>query len=263
METRPEVTAATPAPVRTLQLHHADVRVYSAPGALCSAAAEDFFQLVMAALKKKPTCNVSLSGGSTPKSLYSLIAQRAAEDDALRAINWQRIHFFFGDERCVPPTHADSNYRMVKETLLARGTFPESNVHRIHAELEPKAAAEQYEQELRSHFGGVPAFDLSWLGMGPDGHTASLFPGTLAVQENTRLAVANFVQKLDATRVTLTFPVFNAARKVQFLVTGGDKAPMLKKVLVHGEDFPSGAIRPAGRLDWLLDVAAAAELDKG
>lgn len=257
------MSTATPAPVRTLQLHQAQVRVYNAPGALCSVAAEDFFQLVITTLAKASACNVSLSGGSTPKSLYALIAQRAAEDDALRGIDWKRVHFFFGDERCVPPTHADSNYRMVRETLLSRGTFPESNIHRIKTELAPAIAAEQYEQELRSYFGGIPAFDLSWLGMGPDGHTASLFPGTTAMGEKQKFAVANFVQKLDATRVTLTFPVFNAARKVQFLVTGADKAPMLKKVLIQGEDFPSGAIRPAGRLEWLLDVAAAAELGEG
>ena len=159
------MSTATPAPVRTLQLRQANVRVYSAPGALCSAAAEDFFQLVIATLAKAPACNVSLSGGSTPKSLYALIAQRAAEDDALRGIDWGRVHFFFGDERCVPPTHADSNYRMVSETLLSRGTFPESNVHRIKTELAPEVAAQQYEDELRSYFGGVPAFDLSWLGM--------------------------------------------------------------------------------------------------
>lgn len=257
------MSTATPAPVRTLQLQQAKVRVYSAPGALCSAAAEDFFQLVMATLAKAPACNISLSGGSTPKSLYALIAQRAAEDDALRGIDWSRVHFFFGDERCVPPTHADSNYRMVRETLLARGTFPDSNVHRIKTELAPEAAAQGYEQELRNHFGGVPAFDLSWLGMGPDGHTASLFPDTAAVSEKNKLVVPNFVPKFDATRVTLTFPVFNGARKVQFLVTGGDKASMVKKVLVAREDFPSGAIRPAGDLEWLLDVAAAAELGDG
>jgi 6-phosphogluconolactonase len=246
-----------------LKLHHADVRVYSTPGTLCSAAAEDFFQLVIATLAKQPACNVSLSGGSTPKTLYSLIAQRAAEDDALRGIAWRHVHFFFGDERCVPPAHADSNYRMVRETLLSRGTFPEANVHRIQAELDPEAAAQQYEQELRKHFGGIPAFDLSWLGMGPDGHTASLFPGTPALNEKNKLAVANFVPKFDATRVTLTLPVFSAARKVQFLVTGSDKSSMAQKVLVQGEDFPSGAIRPAGRLEWLLDVAAANDLGNG
>lgn len=254
------MTAASPAPVRVVKLRHADVRVYSTAGALCSAAAEDFFQLVSVTLAKQTACNVSLSGGSTPKTLYSLIAQRAAEDDTLRGIDWKRVHFFFGDERCVPPTHADSNYRMVRETLLSRGTFPEANVHRIQAELEPETAAKQYEQELRNHFGGVPAFDLSWLGMGPDGHTASLFPGTPALNEKKKLAVANFVPKFDATRVTLTFPVFSAARKVQFLVTGADKAPMAKKVLVEGEDFPSGVISPAGRLEWLFDAAAAAAL---
>lgn len=257
------MSTATPAPVRTLQLPQANVRVYAAPGALCSAAAEDFFQLVIATLESSPACNVSLSGGSTPKSLYALIAQRASEDDALREIDWARVHFFFGDERCVPPTHADSNYRMVRETLLARGTFPESNIHRIKTELASDAAAGQYEDELRSYFGGVPAFDLSWLGMGPDGHTASLFPDTPAVAEQTRLVIPNFVPKLDATRVTLTFPVFNAAHKVQFLVTGGDKASMVKKVLVGREDFPSGGIRPAGTLEWLLDVAAAADLSDG
>jgi len=257
------VSAATPAPVRALQLGPANVRVYAAPGALCSAAAEDFFQLVIATLTQRSVCNVSLSGGSTPKSLYSLIAQRAAEDDALRNIEWRRVHFFFGDERCVPPTHADSNFRMVQETLLARGTFPQSNIHRIHGELAPEAAAQQYEQELRAYFGGIPAFDLSWLGMGPDGHTASLFPDTVAITEQSKLVAANFVPKLDATRVTLTFPVFNAARKVQFLVTGGDKAAMAKRVLVDREDFPSGAIRPAGTLEWLLDVAAAGALGDG
>jgi 6-phosphogluconolactonase len=239
------------------------VRVYSAPGALCSAAAEDFFQLVITTLTKQPTCNVSLSGGSTPKSLYALIAQRAAQEDALRGIDWKRVHFFFGDERCVPPDHPDSNYRMVRETLLSRGTFPESNIHRIQAELEPEAAAKQYEQELRDHFGGGPAFDLSWLGMGPDGHTASLFPGTPAVNESKKLAAANFVPKLEMTRVTLTFPVFDAARKVQFLVTGGDKTAMVKKILIDGERFPAGGIRPVGNLEWLLDVAAATDLGDG
>jgi 6-phosphogluconolactonase len=246
-----------------LKLRHAEMRVYSAPGALCSAAAEDFFQLVIATLAKRPMCNVSLSGGSTPKSLNALIAQRAAEDDSLHGIDWKRVHFFFGDERCVPPVHPDSNYRMVRETLLSRGTFPESNIHRIQTELEPEAAAKQYEEELRNHFGGMPAFDLNWLGMGPDGHTASLFPGTPAVNEGPKLAVANFVPKLDMTRVTLTFPVFNAARKVQFLVTGGDKTAMVKKIWVDGEKFPAGEIRPAGNLEWLLDVAAATDLGDG
>jgi 6-phosphogluconolactonase len=173
------------------------------------------------------------------------------------------VHFFFGDERCVPPDHPDSNYRMVRETLLSRGTFPESNIHRIQAELEAEAAAKQYEQELRNHFGGMPAFDLSWLGMGPDGHTASLFPGSPAVSEKNRLVVANPVSKLGATRITLTFPVFNAAYMVQFLVTGSDKAAMLKKIFIDGEDFPAAEIHPTEWLEWLLDVTAAAALGDG
>jgi 6-phosphogluconolactonase len=178
------------------------------------------------------------------------------------------MHIFFGDERPVPPTHDESNFRMVKETLLAKGRIPAANIHRIRGEIDPAQAAEEYEVELRTFFDigptRVPRFDLIILGLGPDGHTASLFPGTAAMKETTRLVVANPVPKLNAQRITLTLPVLNAAAQVMFVVSGKEKAEVVRKA-VRGDDqgglLPAQAVQPpSGRLLWLLDQEAASQL---
>jgi 6-phosphogluconolactonase len=179
------------------------------------------------------------------------------------------MFFFWGDERHVPPTDPESNYRMAEETLLSKIPVTPANVFRIPAEIpDAAAAAEAYEQTLRKFFalepGQFPRFDLILLGMGPDGHTASLFPGTAALQEKSRQVVANWVEKFKTNRITLTLPVLNAARSVAFLVSGTDKALALKAVLegdAPGEQYPSKLVRPAdGQLIWFVDRAAASEL---
>jgi 6-phosphogluconolactonase len=193
-----------------------------------------------------------------------------AGDDALRSrMPWGRVHFFWGDERHVPPDHPDSNYRMASEAMLSKVPVPVENIHRIRAE-NPDAgkAAEDYEQELRGFFklepGQLPAFDCVFLGMGPDGHTASLFPATKALHERKRLVVSNWVDKFQSFRITMTAPVLNNADMVIFLVSGEEKAEPLREVL-EGEKqtdrFPSQLIEPThGKLLWLVDRAAARKL---
>ena len=207
-----------------------------------------------------------MSGGSTPKSLYNLLATNART-----ALPWDRMYFFWGDERHVPPTDADSNYRMADEAMLSKVPVPAGNVFRMATE-NPDAAqvADDYEKTLRKFFqlslGDVPQFDLILLGLGPDGHTASLFPGTAALQEKSRLVVSNWVEKLKTHRLSFTFPVLNAARCVAFLVSGTDKASVLKTVLEEnapGEQYPAKLVNPTtGRLIWFLDRAAASFLSK-
>ncbi|HKP12030.1 MAG TPA: 6-phosphogluconolactonase, partial [Blastocatellia bacterium] len=203
----------------------------------------------------------------------SLLAEAPFAD----TVPWDSIYFFWGDERCVPPDHADSNYRMARETLLSKVPVPADNVFRIPAELDdPDAAAEQYEAALLNQFSkssassgtapltGVPRFDLIFLGMGPDGHTASLFPGTQALRVTDKIVVANYVEKFGAHRITLTAPTINNARNVTFVVAGPDKADALYEVLqgaYEPEMYPSQLIHPQhGSLLWMADEAAAARL---
>jgi 6-phosphogluconolactonase len=206
---------------------------------------------------------IALSGGATPSRLY----QRLGREPAVRnRLPWDNIHFFWGDERHVPPDDPQSNYRMASETLFAFAPVPAQNIHRISAE-EPDAvlAAENYERELNSFFelgpGQLPRFDCILLGMGPDGHTASLFPGTDALHENRHLVVANWVEKLQTHRITLTAPVLNKAALIIFLVSGREKAEVLKEILegdYRPDLLPAQLIRPEdGRLLWLVDRAAA------
>jgi 6-phosphogluconolactonase len=231
--------------------------------ALCQAAAQEFVRAAEAAVRAKGSCTVALSGGSTPKNLYTLLAS----DATWRAqAPWDQIHFFWGDERHVPPEHADSNYRMAYEAMLSKVPIPPTNVHRIKGEYSDAGlVAHEYEQTLREVFrlsaGQFPRFDLVFLGLGPEAHTASLFPGTRALDEWQRLVVANWVGKFDTDRITMTAPVFNNATDVIFLVSGEEKALALKAVL-HGryepEQLPAQLIRPhRGRLIWLVDQAAA------
>ena len=241
-----------------------EIRTLTTPQELSAAAAEEVVRTAKEAVAQRGRFTIALSGGSTPKNLYNLLATNART-----ALPWDRMFFFWGDERHVPPTDPDSNYRMADETMLSKIPVPTANVFRIPAENPDAAAvAADYEQTLRKFFqvqaGQIPAFDLILLGMGPDGHTASLFPGTKALQEKTRLVVANWVEKLKANRITLTLPVLNAARCVTFLVSGTDKASVLRAVLeedVPPEQYPSKLIRPsAGKLIWLVDRAAASAL---
>jgi len=209
--------------------------------------------------------SVALAGGSTPRALYELLAESDGAPIGGPG-DWARIHLFWGDERHVPPDHPDSNYRMAREALLSKVPIPEGNVHRIRAELaDASQAAEEYEADLRRFFalsaGALPRFDLILLGMGPDGHTASLFPGTSVLGEIERLIAAPWVEKFRTHRITLTPPVLNAAARVIFLVAGGEKAETLRAVLEGPRDpqrLPAQFVRPhRGELIWLVDRAAA------
>ena len=235
------------------------VSVFESPGELAEAAASDFAARAAKAVEERGRFAVVLAGGSTPKAAYEILARDFAE-----IVDWGRVHAFFGDERTVPPDHEDSNYRMARETLLDH--VPVGGVHRMRGELPPDEAAASYEDELRGFFGaeGLPGFDLILLGIGEDGHTASLFPETPALEVTDRLAVSNPVPKLGATRITLTAPVLNAARAVNFLVAGEGKAEALKEILEGDEDprmSPAKLVRPSGGAAWMVDRAAAAMLE--
>ena len=235
------------------------------------AAAEYFVARAETAMPAAGRFVVALSGGSTPKRLYMLLATAAYAG----RVDWSRVHVFWGDERCVPPDDPASNYCMAREALLTRVPVPEENVHRMRGEDDPESAAAAYERELREIFvtpDGLPAcipgrrFDLVLLGMGDNGHTASLFPGTPAVREAQRWVMAQYVKAVSMWRITLTPAVINAAAEVIFLVSGGAKAGMLRRVLKgpHVPDALSAqAIAPRdGRLRWLVDAAAAADLGR-
>lgn len=242
-----------------------EVEIFSDAGELVHAEAERIVTLAREAVRTRGRCLVALSGGSTPRPLYELLATARF---ATR-IDWSRMHLFWGDERCVPPDHPDSNFRMTREALIDRVPLPPGNVHRIRGEDPPEQAAAAYERELHEFFGAgdVPArtFDLVLLGMGRDGHTASIFPGTAAMTETRRWALPVHVEKPQGMwRVTLTTVVLNAAADVTFLVAGAEKAPRLREVLQGGAKrpgLPVQLVRPArGALHWMVDAAAGAEL---
>jgi 6-phosphogluconolactonase len=245
------------------------IEVLATAADLFHAAAEEFVRAARTAIGAQGRFTVALSGGSTPKALYSLLATNYA------GFAWNRIFLFFGDERHVPPTDPESNYRMVNESLLTKIAIPAENVFRVPAENpDAAAAAAEYETQLRRFFeiksgelkpGEFPRFDLILLGLGPDGHTASLFPDSAALTEESRLVVANWVAKFNAHRITFTFPVLNRAAEVMFLASGADKADMVRQVL-EGKNtppLPSQRVQPSdGKLLWMLDEAAAAKLTR-
>ncbi|KPK83133.1 MAG: 6-phosphogluconolactonase [Gemmatimonas sp. SM23_52] len=241
------------------------LRIFSDPEQLARGAAQEFVRRTTAGQAAERPFAVVLSGGSTPKRMFELLAGEPYRDQVL----WERIHFFWGDERSVPPDHPDSNFAAANQALLSRLELSADNLHRIQAELDdPGLAAARYEDELRRFFGlaeeEMPRFDLVFLGMGADGHTASLFPGTQALDEERRLAVATWVAKLGAHRVSLTCPVFNNAACILFLVSGAEKAETLRQVLESGREplrYPAQLIRPQnGELLWYVDEAAAQRL---
>jgi 6-phosphogluconolactonase len=231
--------------------------------ALAERAARQFVDLAQQAVAARGTARIAISGGSTPKAAFALLADAGKE--WRKQMPWDRLELFWVDERCVPPDDPDSNYRMTREAMLDHVPLKPEQIHRIEGELEPGLAADRYEAELRKSFrlrgAEIPQFDVVQLGMGPDGHTASLFPHTAALHEMKRLATANHVEQMNTWRVTLTLPVINHARHVFFLVEGVSKAMILNKVFEGGRDperLPSQLIAPVGGiLTLLLDRDAA------
>jgi 6-phosphogluconolactonase len=245
----------------------AEIQVQRGLDELSRAAASQFLQEARRAVQEKGLFSVALAGGSTPRPLYALLA----EDPSFRTeIPWGKTYFFWGDERPVPPDHPESNYRMANEAMLSKVPVPSENIHRIRAE-NPDASrvAMEYEETLRTFFrpkaGEFPRFDLVLLGMGPDGHTASLFPGTEGLGERKRLVVANWVDQLHGHRITMTLPVLNQAAFVLFLVSGEEKAETLRRVFQDGgpkDPLPAQRVQPThGRLLWLVDQDAGRLLE--
>jgi 6-phosphogluconolactonase len=237
------------------------IQVFLDKSAQMKAAIELFVASARSAIEERGVFSVALSGGSTPKMLYAGLA----EPERQEGVDWVNIHLFFGDERHVPPDHPDSNFLMVKNTLFDEVSIPLENVHRVRAEMEPRMAAFSYEDELRAFFSDEwPRFDMVLLGMGNDGHTASLFPKTAGLNEEQRWFIANSLPSQGGWRLTLTKHAINAARKVVVLVSGGLKAEMLAEVLTGSYDpwhKPIQLISPtAGEMIWLLDRAAASRL---
>ncbi len=225
-------------------------------------SADFIADLAARALAERGRFIIALSGGGTPEPIYA----RLASPDYRDRIAWEKVHIFFGDERCVPPDDARSNYRMVREAWLDHSPIPAANIHRIRAEDDPALEALRYEQDIAGLYRSarLPAFDLVLLGMGENGHTASLFPGTAVLRETVRWVVAQYVEVMTAWRVTFTVPLINAARHVAFLAEGAGKAQMLRNVLegpYQPDVWPSQLIQPvSGELHWLVDAAAAANI---
>lgn len=246
---------------------HVEYRVFQRQDALSRATAERFVEGIRSAVEARGIARIAISGGGSPKAVFSLLADPAAPYRA--AIPWDRLWIFWVDERCVPPDHPDSNFGAARELLLDKVSLPADHAIRIEGELDPEEAAARYESAIRGDYrlegAEVPIFDVLQLGMGDDGHCASLFPHTAALHEINRIAVANHVpQQAQSWRVTLTWPVINAARDVFFLIDGAAKADPLGRVLTgpyNPEALPSQLIQPQnGRLLFLLDAAAAARL---
>ena len=250
----------------------AELKVFDDLDALARAAAEEIAKSAQEAIAERGRFTIALSGGSTPRPVFRLLANAPR-------IDWRRVHVFWGDERHVPPDHPESNFGMAHDELLSKVPIPAENIHRVRAE-NPSAerAAEEYAWTLRSAFdlgdlgdlgegGELPRFDLVLMGMGDDGHTASLFPGSDAVRERSRLVIAPWVEKLHTYRITLTPPVFNRARQALFLVSGEEKAEALKAVLegdFEPDRHPAQIVKPEeGRLVWMVDRAAASRLLEG
>jgi 6-phosphogluconolactonase len=232
-----------------------NLRVYNDARELSEAAARMFVEEARRRIDESGRFAVALAGGSTPKATYEILARGYGGPEDL---DWSKVHAFFGDERSVPPDHEDSNYRMAREALLSH--VPVGSVHRMRGEMEAREAAALYEKELEEFFGGPPVLDLVLLGIGEDGHTASLFPDTPALDARDRWAVENPVEKLNTTRLTLTVPAVDAARKVAFLVAGEGKAEALEEILegdANPHKYPAKLVRPEAELAWMVDRAAA------
>lgn len=248
----------------------AKVVMYPDQTSLMAGAAERLVAEAQAAIAERGRWMWALAGGSTPKGAYELLAQEPHRSQ----IDWSRVHVFWGDERCVPPDHAESNYAMAYAALLKHVSIPEQQIHRLRGELAPETAAQLYERELREAFdladvGGQqwPIFDTVLLGLGGDGHTASLFPDTAVLEHCSSIVAETWVPKLQASRLTLTLPTLNQARQVLFLVAGSDKAPVVKAIIAGAPEeqaaFPAARVKTRTPAHWLLDSAAAQQLPAG
>lgn len=225
---------------------------------LSRQTAEQFSQLAHECVEASGRITVAFSGGSTPKHLYSLLASA----DYQNRIRWNNVELFWGDERCVPPDHPESNFRMAQEALLSRIQISAENIHRMRGEGQPQAAAAEYEKELQRFFGlnsgGLPRFDLILLGIGEDGHTASLFPDSDALNDTEHLVLAPFVEKLNSYRLTLSLPVLINAANVWFLVAGPSKADAVQQAFSSSSDLPAAKVQPVnGKLTWFITRDAA------
>ena len=239
----------------------AERHVLPTPEEVAAGAAEYITTLAEERVQTRGRFTIALAGGSTPRRLYETLASPPYAE----RLTWERCVFFWSDERCVPPDHSESNYLLAKEALLDRVPVLERNVHRMRGEAPPSEAAEEYQRVLRQAFDeSTPSIDLVLLGLGSDGHTASLFPGTDALQEKQRLVVANWIPRLEAHRLTFTLPLLNAATEVAFLVTDESKAEVVQQVLQPAEGAsapPAALVQPAsGKLHWFLSKAAASRL---
>jgi 6-phosphogluconolactonase len=241
----------------------AQVIIFDSPEEVSQAAAARFVELGQGVIAERGRFTVALAGGSTPKRIYELLGSESYREQ----LDWSKVHIFFGDERCVPPDDAGSNYRMANEALLSRVALPAENIHRMNGVGDAVANARLYEDEMRTFFNDAawPRFDLILLGMGDDGHTASLFPGTEVLFEREAWVAGLWVEKLGAYRITLTPPAINHAAHIIFLVTGENKAGRLAEILGDKHDtavqLPAQLIRPLdGSLRWFVDRAASARL---
>ncbi len=240
------------------------IHICTNPAAIAEAVARRWAALSATAIAERGFFHVALAGGSTPRLLYQTLASPAWRDD----IDWSRLHVFFGDERSVPPEHPDSNYRMARESLLDHVPIPSDQIHRMKGEQRPlETAAATYaaclETLLPHPKQDAPCFDLILLGLGPDGHVASLFPDTAILHERERWVAPVYVDKLHTWRLSVTFPVLNQARHVLLLVAGDAKRPIVNAVLAEEDAeprYPVQMIQPQGELAWYLDEAAAADL---
>jgi 6-phosphogluconolactonase len=216
--------------------------------------------MTAAALAASGPFRVSLSGGSTPKALYGLLAS----DDFRDRFPWRRVSWYWGDERFVPYDHPESNYRMTREAMFAKAPVPPENIHPVPADGTPEDAAGRYERTLQEAYGATtldparPLFDVTLLGLGPDGHTASLLPGDPVLEERKRW-VAAVAHGRPEVRITMTYPAIESSRRVAFLVAGREKAPILRAIRAGGSQVPAARVRPRGELFWFVDSAAAGE----
>lgn len=239
-------------------MNQPEIEVFPDRSRLFAAAAARIAETLQQALRVSPLATFALAGGSTPKSVYSLLA----DSPFSTSVAWDRVHFFWGDERLVPPDHPESNFGMAAAAMLSRLPLSQANIHRVPCELESaEAAARRYEDEIREHVPGSPDphLDLVLLGLGVDCHTASLFPGIRS--DPGRLVMAAFVPRLASHRISMTFRMLNAARRVIFVVAGSEKSASVREALSGAEDCPAAGIRPTdGRVLWLLDAEAASAL---
>lgn len=241
-----------------------DIAIFSSPQDLFRDAAQQFVHLANEAIRTKGSFTVALSGGSTPRGMHGFLATEFSSKVA-----WDKVFFFWGDERHVGPDDPESNYRMAEETLLSKVSVDRGKIFRVHSENpDANAAAVQYEQTLTTAFRiqdlGVPRFDLILLGLGPDGHCASLFPHTAALKERSRLVVFNWVERFKTDRITFTVPLIDNAANIIFLVAGQDKAAAVESVFnpdSKADDFPAKLVQPRnGRILWMLTEDAAARI---